>query len=99
MTPEPTLCPIGETVAVEDTFTATFPSTTPFTAQSTGTILPYSVWLSIYGSGGSGSSATVGADTVAQSGGAQRLGFGRSTLGIAAGVLAGLLGGAWLVAV
>lgn len=81
-----------------DTFTATSPTTVPFTPQSTGTILNYSQWLSIYGSGGSGSTASAGSDTVAQSGSAQQFGLARSWLGMAAGVLAGLLGGAWLVA-
>lgn len=88
----------GDTIAVVDTFTPTFPTTSSFTPVSTGTVLPYSQWLSIYGGGAAPSGSAAAAVGAAQAASSSRRNVGRSWVGISAGWIVGLLGGVWVVA-
>ena len=53
----------GQTTVLTDVFTPTSPSTINVTAGASGTILGYSSWLSIYGSGAT-AAASAGHSTV-----------------------------------
>ncbi|GJE85673.1 hypothetical protein PsYK624_017520 [Phanerochaete sordida] len=82
----------GATIGVVDTFTPIYAPSTPYTAMSTGTILPYSQWLSMVG----GASAAASAEAQLSSG-SQSLKLGGSMLHSMTGCLAGILAGAWVV--
>ena len=75
----------GETIAVVDTFTPTFPASQAPVRITSGTILGYSQWLS-----------AVGTNTVANGAVAHRWRSQKSLLPAALGVFTGLLGGAWI---
>ncbi|KII93919.1 hypothetical protein PLICRDRAFT_171621 [Plicaturopsis crispa FD-325 SS-3] len=78
----------GVTTAVVDTFTPTYPPTVAVTPTGTGTVLPYSQWLSMVGTN------TVAANAV--SAGERRWRVERSAVGVSIGVLVGIGSGAWL---
>lgn len=75
-------------MAVVDTFTPTFITTSTFVSAPPGTILDYSSWRGL-----------VGTNTVAPeiSAASPRWALQHKWLGIASGVCAGVVGGAWLV--
>ncbi|KAI0636144.1 hypothetical protein C8Q77DRAFT_1101843 [Trametes polyzona] len=78
----------GDTIAVVDTFTPTFLTTSTWAGAPPGTVLDYSSWRSM-----------VGTNTVAPETGAAspRWNLQRNWLGITTSVCAGVVGGAWLV--
>ncbi|KAJ3476138.1 hypothetical protein NLI96_g11370 [Meripilus lineatus] len=77
----------GNTVAIVDTYTPSFPSSRPPVRITSGSILPYSEWLSL-----------VGTNTVlpAHSAAMVRWSLENNLLLMSLGVLTGMLGGAWL---
>ncbi|KAL7279408.1 hypothetical protein ACG7TL_007250 [Trametes sanguinea] len=79
--------PSGDLTAVVDTFTPTFLTTSTWLSAPAGTILDYTAWRS-----------EVGTNTVAPSISAARVRWKVESgwLGIAASLLAGVAGGAWL---
>ncbi|KAL4251349.1 hypothetical protein ABKN59_005656 [Abortiporus biennis] len=78
----------GETIAVVDTFTPTFPTTVPKTSFSTtGSVLDLSQYLSI-----------VGTPTAPASSNAAVTLISNGLMSCAIAILTGMLGGAWLVA-
>ncbi|KAI5116384.1 hypothetical protein M0805_005881 [Coniferiporia weirii] len=80
----------GDTTAIVDTFTPSFVEGTTLPPQTyTGTVLDYSSWLSLVGTN------TVAADASTNSARAGRV--SRGACGAGAALLAGVLGGAWLV--
>ncbi|OSC98535.1 hypothetical protein PYCCODRAFT_1439236 [Trametes coccinea BRFM310] len=78
---------LGDLTAVVDTFTPTFLTTSTWLSAPAGTILDYTAWRS-----------EVGTNTVAPSISAARVRWKVESgwLGIAASLLAGVAGGAWL---
>ncbi|KAI9510733.1 hypothetical protein F5148DRAFT_1281607 [Russula earlei] len=81
----------GNTLVTTGVFTPAFPATTPYTPTFSGTVLPYSVWLSMVG--GNTATGTPGASQAVNSNAASHAGVnGRVVFGAASMAIIGLIG-------